>query len=293
MKRRAIADRHPAVILSFYFAAVALTLCTMHPLFLSLSLLCGFFNALLLRGPRHALKSAGVCLAVVLLAGCGNALFGSSGLTVAFCAFGHPVTLEAFCYGLCAGAMLAGVLQWFSCYRVAMSNDQFLALFGRVLPSTALLLSMVFRALPETIDRGAQIEAAQRALLGGEKGSARERFRRGVRVASVLMSWSMESSVETADSMRGRGYGERKRTRARHERFSGGDLALTAAVLAGAVFCAAVLLSPAGAYRFYPTLPPPLPGAPAAAAAAVLSLLLCVPLLLEGKETLLWMRYRS
>ena len=150
-KRRVFCDCHPAVILIYYAAAVGLTLCTMQPLFLLLLFAAGFWNAALLCGLRKALRGAAFSLAVTLLIAVCNTFFGSTGLTLLFYAFGHPVTAEAFCYGICSGLMLTGVLQWFSGYRQAMTNDKFLRLFGRVMPASALLLSMVFRALPETM----------------------------------------------------------------------------------------------------------------------------------------------
>lgn len=293
-KRRVFCDCHPAVILIYYTPAVGLTLCTMQPLFLVLLFMLGFWNATMLCGARKAVKNAGLYLAVTLIVACCNAVFGATGLTLWFYVFDHPVTQEGFFYGVCSGLMLTGVLQWFSGYRQAMTNDKFLRLFGRVLPSTALLLSMVFRALPETIGRGAQIEAAQSALLGGQKQTRRVRFRSGVRLASILMSWSMESSIETADSMHGRGYGERKRSSFVHERLSGRDLAFTLILSVFAVGIAIVLLLPAGSYSFFPFLSPVIPTEWTlwAAMAAVL-LLLLFPQILEGREALLWKRSRS
>ena len=290
-RQRAFCDCHPAVIFVYYCAAITLTLCTMQPLALILLFGMGTWNVALLCGARKAVRGVAVYGAITLLVACCNALFGAAGLTVWFDALGHPVTMEAFSYGICMGMMLTGVLQWFSGYRQAMTNDKFLRLFGRVLPSSALLLSMVFRALPETMERGAQIESAQQALLGAVPQTRRARLRSGVRLASILMSWSMESSIETADSMHGRGYGERKRSSFVHERFTGRDGLFAALLLLLAAASAVVLLLPTGNYEFFPFLSPVIPENKANwIALAAMFFLLLFPQILEGREVLLWKR---
>ena len=93
-----------------------------------------------------------------------------------------------------------------------MTSDKFLSLFGGIIPTIAMMLSMVFRYIPDTIRKANQINTAQNALLGNEKQDKKTRFNQGITLASSLMEWSMENSIETADSMRARGYLSGKRS---------------------------------------------------------------------------------
>ncbi|WP_206214754.1 MULTISPECIES: energy-coupling factor transporter transmembrane protein EcfT [unclassified Adlercreutzia] len=81
------------------------------------------------------------------------------------------------------------------------------------------------------------------------------RLREGVRVASALVGWGMEDSLETADAMRSRGWASgRARTTYRRQRFSRADALALAVVLGLGAVCAACAWTAASQYRFYPSL---------------------------------------
>ena len=74
------------------------------------------------------------------------------------------------------------------------------------------MVSMTYKTdSPNRLPGAMHHECAGRAAVSGRR-KEKAAVQNGVRSASVLMGWGMEDSIETADSMRARGYGARKRT---------------------------------------------------------------------------------
>lgn len=289
MSRRGhvFAGYHAGVIFLYFVGALVFTMSRMNPVTVGLSLVAGSAYAVYLKGLRAFGRTLRGCLPLWLLAAAVNPLVNSLGLTVLFTVGGVPITWEALCYGLTAGGMLASVMIWFSCYQEIMTSDKFLSLFSRLAPVTAMMVAMTLRYIPDTIRRGREISRAQAALQGGEPQGKAGRVRRGLRMASVLMSWSMENAMETADSMKARGYGEGKRSVYRHERMTGRDgwaLVLLVGLLAVGLWC---VWQPEAEVRFYPFITMPAFSIVGTAAAGTA---LLFPLILEGKEWWLWRR---
>ncbi|MCD8316157.1 MAG: energy-coupling factor transporter transmembrane protein EcfT [Eggerthellaceae bacterium] len=87
------------------------------------------------------------------------------------------------------------------------------------------------------------------------KAGLRRRIGRRARMMSVLVGWSLEDSLETADSMRCRGWGSvRRRTRYRRERFSVGDAILLAIVIALGALASFLGFVATSQFFFYPEL---------------------------------------
>jgi len=109
--------------------------------------------------------------------------------------------------------MFASVILWFSCYNAVMTADKFIYLFGRLIPASSLIFSMVLRFVPKFRAQIAQISNAQKCV-GRDVGSGTypERAHHGMKILSIMVTWALENAVETADSMRSRGYGLKGRT---------------------------------------------------------------------------------
>ena len=109
-------------------------------------------------------------LPVLLIITCFNPLVNESGMTELFAIGGRSFTLEALLYGLVSGLTLLSVILWFSSYSDLMENGRFLAMLGRRLPVISMMISMIFRYIPDTVRHGREIEMSQRALLGSDDG---------------------------------------------------------------------------------------------------------------------------
>jgi energy-coupling factor transport system permease protein len=253
----------------FYIAAaIACAMFTMQPVYVAISFLCGTLYTIHLCGARRYLLGLRPMLVMFALVAVINPLTNHRGATVLFTVGGSPVTFEALLYGLCAGGMLLCVLVWFMCYQGLITNDKFMYLFGRAAPVSAMVISMILKSVPVMSARMREIADAQKGLGVAAGTGRRARIRNGVRVSGVLISRSMEDSIETADSMRARGYGSGPRTSFSRYRIRLRDkaaLIVLAALVVANVWC--VFLYPevvhGRSFRFFPFVygvtPDPLP----------------------------------
>ncbi len=276
---------HPAVILLYSVIVLSLTMATLQPVYLAISLLIAVIYGTYLGGWQRFRKillfASLPALLIVLL----NPLFGSGGATVLFYWGRRSVTREAIFYGLATGGMLLTVLLWFFCWQKLINQEKFMYLFGRIFPTLALMLSMIFRLLPITRSKALQISHAQQAALPPLVGW-RDRLHRQTRTISILMSWTMEDSIETADAMRARGYGQHKRSSYLFFLWRNSDTVLTV------VLILLLILDVWGlwlnSFQYYPRIQGSLLNWPQAALYPIHALLLGLPLLLEAWETIRW-----
>ena len=213
-RRDTFSDCHPAVNFLYYALVLVLSMCLMHPVCLAISLLCAAGYVLRLEGWDALWKKLRWLLPVMVLAALMNPAFTHQGVTIlAYLPTGNPLTLESILYGLAAAGMLAGVILWFSSFGAVMTSDKFIYLFGRVIPALSLVLSMTLRFVPQFRRQMHTITEAQRCI-GRDisRGSLLTRMKIAIRIFSILITWSLETAIETADSMRSRGYGLPGRT---------------------------------------------------------------------------------
>lgn len=205
---------HPLVNFLFFGLVLGYSMALMHPVCLTISLAAAVCYAVQLTGRRAARLSVRVVLPVLALAAVVNPAFNHAGVTIlTYLPSGNPLTLESVAYGLAAGCMLCAVVLWFVCFNEVMTSDKFVYLFGRAAPSLALVLSMTLRFVPLFKKQLETVRQAQRCIgRDADTGSVWQRVRRAVTIFSVLVTWALENAVETADSMKSRGYGLKGRT---------------------------------------------------------------------------------
>ena len=205
---------HPAVNFLYFVLVIAFSMCLTHPVCLLLSV-CGavIYHAVLL-GSRSLRKSAVWMVPMAVLAAVINPAFTHQGVTIlAYLPSGNPLTLESMLYGLASAALLSATLLWFTCYNAVMTSDKFIYLFGRVIPALSLVLSMTMRFVPRFRTQLHTVAQAQKYMgRDTENGSLLRRTKNAMKVFSIMVTWSLESAIETADSMKSRGYGEKGRT---------------------------------------------------------------------------------
>lgn len=226
----------------------------MHPVSLGITLTCAILYILVLKGRKSALKSVCIALPMMLFAAIINPMFNHAGITViTYLPSGNPLTAESFCYGVAAASMLAAVIFYFSCYNLVMTSDKFVYLFGRIIPTLSLVFSMTLKFVPNLILRLREITNSQR-MLGRDisKGSLKKRLRCAMKILSILVTWSLESAVETADSMRSRGYGIPGRTAYSIFSFDKRDLGALMWIITFAGITLAGIFSGALKYSYFP-----------------------------------------
>ena len=109
--------------------------------------------------------------------------------------------------------MLVSVVQWFTCYNAVMTSDKFIYLFGRIIPALSLIISMTLRFIPKFNAQLKVVRNAQRCI-GRDisTGSNIQKIKNAIKILSIMITWALENAIETADSMKSRGFGSGKRT---------------------------------------------------------------------------------
>ena len=206
-RRRAFDMCHPSVNLLYFLLVLGCSVGCMHPACLGISLGGALACGLLFRGRRAVGRLLGLLGPVALLAAGGNLLLVRQGETVlARLPGGRPLTLESALYGLAAACLLGAVVLWFASWQAVLTADKITYLFGRIAPALALLLSLTLSFVPRLRRRLEETDRAQRGLLGQPRRRL-DKVGWGAALLSSLLGWSLENAIETADTMRSRGYG--------------------------------------------------------------------------------------
>ena len=257
MKRIAFTTYHPAANFIFFALVLVLTVVIFHPLALAVSLVGALAMAIKLDGFRAIRYFCGLPLVIMILSMVMNPLFVHKGISVLFYIGESPVTREAVIYGANTALMLGSVIMWFYCYSLIMTSDRFMAVFGKRAPSTSLIFSMVLRFLPRMRRQAEDIAMAQRCLGrkvsdSQEKKSRTERLHNGLAITSILTTWALENSIDTADSMRARGYGCGRRSHYSKYEMKPRDVVFMAAVTAVAAGLLAAKAMGTWTFNCYP-----------------------------------------
>lgn len=205
---------HPTINFIYFFAVIGLSMFLMHPVCLVISLISSCACSVLANGRRAVYLGLVGILPLMTVTALLNSLFNHQGITIlTYLPDGNPLTLESIAYGIAASSMLGAVLYWFSFYNCIMTDDKTVYLFGKIIPSLSLVVSMIFGFIPNFKHQFTLVVKAQRGLnVDISRGNFFVRIKNAITIMSVLVTWMLESSVETALSMKCRGYGTGKRS---------------------------------------------------------------------------------
>lgn len=208
------AGYHPIINFLYFMLVLLCSMFFMHPMCLCISMFCAFVYSVTLSGKKAVRFNLLYLLPMMLMAALINPAFNHEGVTIlTYLDNGNPLTLESITYGVAAAVMLASVVCWFSCYNVIMTSDKFIYLFGRVIPALSLILSMVLRFIPKFKAQIKVISNAQKCVgRDVSNGSIIQRAKHGIKILSIMITWALENAIETADSMKTRGFGLPGRT---------------------------------------------------------------------------------
>lgn len=206
---------HPAINFLYFTFVLVVTMFFLHPIILGIMLFSAIVYSSYLLGLKKALKFNFLfTLPMLIIVALINPLFNHAGVTILFYLDnGNPITLESIIYGIVLALVLVTVIIWFSCYNRVMTSDKFIYLFGRLIPALSLILSMVLRMVPK-------FRAQLKVIINGQKcigkdpgrGNIIMRARNSLTILSIMITWALENAIETADSMKARGYGLKGRS---------------------------------------------------------------------------------
>ena len=286
---------HPIVNFVYFAAVIGFSVVFMNPLCLAAGFASGFIYSVMLGGTR-ALKFNLYCIipllfAAVLL----NPLINHEGATIlSYLPDGNPLTMESVVYGAASAFMLAGVICWFSCFNKVMTSDKLIYLFGKLTPALSLVLSMIFRFVPRFAERIRIISDGRRCMeLDRQDKSVIQKSKNGIRILSAMMSWSLEDSIDTADSMKCRGYGTGRRTAYSNFRFDRRDAAALLIIVILSVYITVGGINGGLYFKYFPFIAGSELSPYVISLGAAYCLLFFMPMIIEAAEELRWKKLKS
>ena len=256
MNRDVFYTYHPILNMSFFVIVISATVFLLNPIILALSFIAAFAYSVKLKGSKAVKFNLLYMIPLMLFAAAINVLFVHEGATIlGYFSNGNPITLESFIYGIFSALMIGSVIIWFSCFNEIISSDKTIYLFGRIVPKTSLIFSMILRLVPMYKSQIKIISNAQKGI-GRDftTGNLFQRARNGLKILSIMLTWALENGVDTADSMKARGYGLKGRTSFSIFRFDSRDSILS--VVMGALMMVFIYGLTKGIFyfRIYPTV---------------------------------------
>ena len=206
VSRDTFSSCHPVVNFLYFGLVLLFTMCFTHPLTRFVSVAGALAYDIYLNGKKATRFTLLYMLPMLLLTAILNPTFSHEGVTILwYFPNGNPLTLESILFGGAAALMLVAVVLWAVCYNTVMTSDKFVYLFGRIIPALSLVLSMTLRFVPKFRAQIQAVSEAQRCV-GRDisNGTVIQRLRNGVTILSIMVTWTLENAIETADSMRGR-----------------------------------------------------------------------------------------
>ena len=117
---------HPAVPALYMVLTLGLTMFSMQPVLIALSLAGGLAYGLATRGAARTLGALHWQLPVILIIAVLNPLFSASGSTELFRIGMRAVYLESMVYGLCMGGLFVASVLWFEAAASMLEYDKVL-----------------------------------------------------------------------------------------------------------------------------------------------------------------------
>lgn len=224
---------HPLVNVLFFISIIAFGMLLRHPVYLVISFIFSTAYYLKLSGKDGRKTVFRFLLPMLLFVVIINSFFNHYGVTTLFILpSGNNFTFEALVMGIVSGITVVSVIQWFFCCNEVVTEDKFMHIFGRILPKGALVVSMILRFVPLYRRRYKEISQARKCMGLNGTDSFICKMKNTFKNIGILVSWSFENAIETADSMKARGYGLKGRTYYSRFQWQTGDtLALILLVL--------------------------------------------------------------
>lgn len=201
---RAFSEHNPIAIFVHFMLTIIIAMFIQNPIILLLALFGSIlYYAVTFR--KISAKTLIFWILLFLLISLINPIFSHKGETVLLFINGKAITLEALFYGINNGIMILAVMVWFIVFSEIMTSDKVMYIFGKFSPRLALLVSMSLRYIPLYRQRASIINNAQKTMGLYKESNIVDNVKGGMRVTSSLITWSLETSVDTADSFAARG----------------------------------------------------------------------------------------
>lgn len=285
---------HPVVNFYYFTTVILFSMFFMHPMFLLISFLGSFIYSVSLNGIRAVKFNILYMIPLLIFSALINPAFSHAGVTILlYFKNGNPLTLESIVYGAAAAVMFISVILWFSCYNAVMSSDKFIYLFGKIIPGLSLIISMVLRFVPKYKAQIKVISNSQKCI-GRDvtNGNIIQKAKNGIKILSIMTTWALENAIETADSMKSRGYGLKERTSFSNFRLDNRDKITLTAMVSFTIIILIGLLKGENTIVFFPAIK----SVPITTFSILVylsySCFCLTPLIIDIKEEIMWKNLR-
>lgn len=287
-------DFHPLVNFLYFGAVILFSMMFIHPVFLGIGIIASFVYSITLNGVKSLKFNLYFLLPMMLMVIVLNPLFSHKGITILFYLNDKPITLESFIYGIATAMMLITIIMWFSCYNKVITSDKFIYMFSKTTPTIALLISMTLSFVPKFKNQLKKIRTTQRNI-GRDinNGTIIQRAKHGCTIISILITWALENGVQTADSMRGRGYGLTGRTNFSIYKIDKRDKNTIIIIITTIIICLAGYYLGKNKMEFYPYISMSKITAVDVIIYLAYGVLVFLPIIIEVKETIKWNLLKS
>ncbi|MBR3934140.1 MAG: energy-coupling factor transporter transmembrane protein EcfT [Clostridia bacterium] len=225
---------HPIVIFLYFTFTIIFAIWLINPVNLLISFVCNFLYLFVINGKKAIKKVLLLAVPTIIVASFINAAFNHEGITIlSYLPDGNPLTFESIIYGFLASVMISSVFLYFSCFNELMTSDKYIYLFGKLMPSLSLILSMTLRFVPRFTCYFKNLMRYQRNQ--DNKGNIKK-IKIALKSVSATTSWALENSIDTADSMKSRGFGIKRRTSYSIFKFTKRDLIILFFILIAGIY---------------------------------------------------------
>lgn len=292
-KYNAFINFHPFVLFIYFLMILIFNIFVINPVFQLVSLVSALCLYSMLTTKKAFLKSTFYFLAFIIIISITNPLFTSKGRNVLFFIGNHAIALESLLYGINIAIMLTAVICWCFCFKEILTGEKFLFLFNNKMPKLALLITIIFKLIEQFKIKIKSISQTQTALGLNSNGSFKIKVTSALNVFSVVITQSLENSIETANSMNARGFGTKKRTMYKTYKFNASDFLILLILLILCLIVLAAIALRVVSFNFFPIITKIQLSKMALACYASYSLLLFAPFLIEIKEKIKWKYFES
>ncbi len=207
------ASYHPIVIFFYFSAVIFFTMFLNHPIFLIISLSISIIFLIKTIGFSEFKSKLLFITIFFIIISLANPIFVHKGATPLFFMNGNAFTLEALIYGVAFACLLISIIFWFNCFNKIVDSDKLIYLFSSFIPTIGLLISMILRFIPRFQNHLKKIIDINKIGDNPYKSqSLLRRLKALFYTFSILVTWAFENSIETANTMKARGYGLKNRT---------------------------------------------------------------------------------
>lgn len=282
---------HPIGLFIYLISVIVITMFTINPIMLSIALAGGIMYILTVTNIKSFLKGIIYEIPFFILIVITNPLFSHNGVTPLFFLNGNPITLEAILYGLDIGIMILAVIYWCKTYNLVFNDEKFIYLFGKTIPKLSLVLSMALKYIPLLKKQYRKMSDARKYMGYCNPEDFFAKVKNKLTVFSMLITWSFETSLDTAMSMKIKGYGLKGRTHFHNFRFGyrDGILLILTIIIDVIVFWG--MTNKITQFYFYPSIAEGELNLFSVGVYGAFGILVFIPSFIEIKEKVKWKYY--